>query len=418
MTTQAQQFDTTTIDIGNPVALEAMPFLPPSFGVTAPTTLPQPRPKKQRNYNPNKARDERKRELEYLRNEVEELGFKLEHLQAIKADRALRGDETLGSQLASGLPLLENPGPNHFVWEQTCARQLNCRLRSERENIHLKLLLKKQIQVAKSMEKLLNKRTKLTAAETSGSNNKRTIRVHVSLEDNVVEDVIVYEELNMGVEVSYQEVETMFASNELLPVTAPMRNVQMLDGENSMSLKIYDNKVMPFSMHATGEAWRCPWNHFSPNRCGFRIENTDDSIVEQFGMEMSDTKTKTAAKFFVQQRLRRYVEKDRIVIVWQSHIEPLEFSNKKLAGIRYREKGYVIIKPHNVSEASDDEAYTLVQTCYVITPDLPNQRLSDNNKTGALTEFVLSATVDNISTSTDMIENLLVDQELQQRSCI
>ncbi|KAF4316889.1 hypothetical protein BBO99_00004187 [Phytophthora kernoviae] len=333
----------TTIDIGNPVAMEAMPFLSPSFGITAPTTLPQPRPKKRRNYNPNKARDERKRELQYVRNEVDELGFKLEHLQAVKADKALCGDEILGSQLASGLPLLESPGPNHFVWEQTCVRQLNCRLRSECENIHLKLLLKKQIQVAKSMEKLLNKHMKLTAAETSGSNNKRTIRVHVSREDNVVEDVIVYEELNISVEVSYQEVETMFASNELLPVTAPMRNVQMLDGENSMSLKIYDNK---------------------------------------------------------------------------SRIEPLEFSNKKLAGIRYREKGYVIIKPHNVSEASDDEAYTLVQTCCVITPDLSDQRLSDNNKTGALTEFVLSTTVDNISASTDMIENLLVDQELQQRSCI
>ncbi|RLN38487.1 hypothetical protein BBI17_004797 [Phytophthora kernoviae] len=291
----------TTIDIGNPVAMEAMPFLSPSFGITAPTTLPQPRPKKRRNYNPNKARDERKRELQYVRNEVDELGFKLEHLQAVKADKALCGDEILGSQLASGLPLLESPGPNHFVWEQTCVRQLNCRLRSECENIHLKLLLKKQIQVAKSMEKLLNKHMKLTAAETSGSNNKRTIRVHVSREDNVVEDVIVYEELNISVE---------------------------------------------------------------------------------------------------------------------SRIEPLEFSNKKLAGIRYREKGYVIIKPHNVSEASDDEAYTLVQTCCVITPDLSDQRLSDNNKTGALTEFVLSTTVDNISASTDMIENLLVDQELQQRSCI
>jgi hypothetical protein len=120
-----------------------------------------------------------------------------------------------------------------------------------------------------------------------------------------------------------------------------------------MFLEIFDVKVLPFSMHATGEAWWRRWTVLNPNRMGcHRLESTDDTIVEHFGMEMSDTKVKTSAKFFVQQILRRYTEENRVVVVWQSHIEPLEFSHKTLAGVRFREKGYVVIQPRWPQTAS------------------------------------------------------------------
>ncbi|KAG3161782.1 hypothetical protein PC128_g20733 [Phytophthora cactorum] len=366
----------------------------------------QPTRKKRRSYNPNKAREELQRELKYLRTEAEELELKLHQLQSLKAAKTKDGSSA--RQLTTTQRINDR---TPFVWEQTCARQLECRLRSERKNAHLKLQLEGQIQVAKSLEKLLNTRKTLYPAESSGS--KQTTRIHVSRSGNEVTDAAIFEELADGVEASYREVERVFASTSL---DVSSRKAQMRDGKNGMFLEIFDSKVLPFSMHATGEAWWRRWNHFNPNRGScHRLESTDDTIVEHFGMAMSDAKAKTTAKFYVQQILRRYVEEKRVVVVWQSHIEPLEFSHKKLAGIRFREKGYVVIKPHQVSE---NETYTLVQTCHIIKPDLSHQRLKKDARTGALAEFVLSATVANIAASAEMIEGLLVDEALQLRSRI
>ncbi|RLN94664.1 hypothetical protein BBJ28_00004070, partial [Nothophytophthora sp. Chile5] len=410
-------------EVRSPLALEL-----PALNTATPVLQPWPTPasllqptsvfpvasqkmvKKQRNYNPNKARDERKLELAYLREERKDLELKLQQLQTAKESRATTSNdggalvsaEARRDQLVLGK---RTEGREPFVWEQTCARQLERRLRAERENIRLKMVLESQIQIAKSMERLLNKRTTLRAMESSGS-SKRTTRVHVSREGNAAADAAVFEELVAGVEASYRDVDAVFEANGLVRSQVPTRDAQMRDGVNGMFMEIFDNKIMPFDMHATGEAWWRRWNHFNPNRGGTRLESTDDSIVEHFGMEMSDAKTKTTAKFHVQQILRRYVEENRIVVVWQSHIEPQEFSNKRFAGIHFREKGYVVIKPRDIgATVGDDGAYTLVQTCYLITPDLSDQRLNDDAKTGALTEFVLSATVANISASNEMIEN-------------
>ncbi|KAF1788214.1 hypothetical protein GQ600_15221 [Phytophthora cactorum] len=364
-------------------------------------------PQETTQYNPNKAREELQRELKYLRTEAEELELKLHQLQSLKAAKTKDGSSA--RQLTTTQRINDR---TPFVWEQTCARQLECRLRSERKNAHLKLQLEGQIQVAKSLEKLLNTRKTLYPAESSGS--KQTTRIHVSRSGNEVTDAAIFEELADGVEASYREVERVFASTSL---DVSSRKAQMRDGKNGMFLEIFDSKVLPFSMHATGEAWWRRWNHFNPNRGScHRLESTDDTIVEHFGMAMSDAKAKTTAKFYVQQILRRYVEEQRVVVVWQSHIEPLEFSHKKLAGIRFREKGYVVIKP--LLQVSEKETYTLVQTCHIIKPDLSHQRLKKDARTGALAEFVLSATVANIAASAEMIEGLLVDEALQQRSRI
>ncbi|KAE9308255.1 hypothetical protein PF008_g21015 [Phytophthora fragariae] len=303
-----------------------------------------------------------------------------------------------------------------------CARQLERRVKAERENARLKMVLEGQIKIAKSMEQILKKRTVLRAMESCGSNKrtKHTNGVPRSSDPRV--DAKIFETLLAGVEASYREVDAVFEANGLGRTEAPESDAQMRDGVNGMYLEIFANKMLPFGMHATGEA---VWQHFKGTDIPYRwyhsksagsIESTEDTMVECFGMEMFDAKSKTTAEFNVKQILRRYVEEDRVVVVWRSHIEPLEFSNKRFAGIHFQEKGYVVIKPraHNYDSADNDD-FTLVQTCYIITPDLSDQTLNEDAKTGALTEFVLSSTAANISASNEMIENVLLDQALQQR---
>lgn len=198
------------------------------------------------------------------------------------------------------------------------------------------------------------------------------------------------------------------------------RDAQVRDGVNGMYLEVFANKVLPFDMRTTGEA---VWQHFKGtehnatrlarsyySKTSEDFATTQDTMVERFGLEMHANNSR--ADFHVKQILRRYVEKDRVVIVWRSRIEPLEFSNKPLSGINFTEKGYVVVKPP--STMSQD--FTLLQTCYIITPDLSDKSLNEDEQAGALTEFVLSSTAANITASHEMIENVLLDQALKKNS--
>ncbi|KAG6957537.1 hypothetical protein JG688_00010928 [Phytophthora aleatoria] len=330
---------------------QVVPCSPPQPALAKPAKTPSPTQKKKKkpyvrkkplSYNPNKARDERKLELIYLRQKVADMEMEFQKLQEIKEASRANADAS--------------------------------------ESV-----------------------TALAANHDSHSTN-------------------VFEVLLAGVEASYREVDAVFEATGLGRTEAPKSDAQMRDGVNGMYLEIFANKMLPFGMHATGEA---VWQHFKGTDIPYRwfhsksagsIESTEDTMVESFGMDMYDAKSNTKAEFNVKQILRRYVEEDRVVVVWRSHIMPLEFSNKRFAGIHFQEKGYVVIKPRAHSDnSSDDDDFTLVQTCYIITPDLSDQSLNDDAKTGALTEFVLSSTASNISASHEMIENVLLDQALRQR---
>ncbi|KAF4138848.1 hypothetical protein GN958_ATG11967 [Phytophthora infestans] len=118
----------------------------------------------------------------------------------------------------------------------------------------------------------------------------------------------------------------------------------------------------------------------------------------------------TQADFRVKEVLRRYVDEDRVVIVWRSFIDPVEFSGAPLRGAEFREKGYIVIRrPRGMAEN-----YALLQTCYLIHPETPVHSLTDDGAiTGALTDFVLSGTAANIAAGHQMIENILFNEAMK-----
>lgn len=130
---------------------------------------------------------------------------------------------------------------------------------------------------------------------------------------------------------------------------------------------------------------------------------------------MRDSKTGSSATFYNQQVLRRHVESNRIAIIWQMHIEPLEFQGRRVSDIQFLEKGHVLIKPHNRETATDseDEPSARVSTCYVIIPHLGESKQRNDPEVAALTELVVNTMSANISISIEMIENMLVDEAIR-----
>jgi hypothetical protein len=226
---------------------------------------------------------------------------------------------------------------------------------------------------------------------------QRTRRMHTTAPDRSGPGV--FAELMAGVADSYREVDDVFRANGLE--------------------EMFANKVLPFDVASTGTA---AWQYFakSMEHMPFRflyqkdpqnLETTDDTIVESFGMELHANETQ--ADFRVKQILRRYVEDDRVVIVWRSYIDPVEFSGAPLRGAEFREKGYIVIRrPRGMADN-----FALLQTCYLIHPETPVHSLSDEGAiTGTLTDFVLSGTAANIAAGHQMIENILFNEAMRTHS--
>lgn len=128
--------------------------------------------------------------------------------------------------------------------------------------------------------------------------------------------------------------------------------------------------------------------------------------MENFNVELHANST--SGNFRVKQILRRYVEDERVVIVWRAFVDPMMFSDEPVSGVRFYEKGYIVIKR---SLAGDN--FTLLQQCGITTFMFTNDLMSgDHPKVGAITDFVLSSTAANISASRQMIENVLLEQAM------
>jgi hypothetical protein len=133
------------------------------------TTADKSKPKRRpRLSNPNKAREERRRELLYLRGQVAEMERQVSSLQATNALRASRPQdggtllaqrrEHIGhitttvavDQASDAMGLTE-------VWRQMCLRQLDRRIKAERENARLKRAVANQLKVSTAIQKLMQK---------------------------------------------------------------------------------------------------------------------------------------------------------------------------------------------------------------------------------------------------------------------
>ncbi|KAG6615079.1 M96 mating-specific protein family [Phytophthora cinnamomi] len=371
-----------------------------------PAAAPNSQPKRtkrstrpKRNYDPNKARTEKLCELRRLRAEADGLELKLQKLQTNRS--------------AVSCPLEhENGHPSNVelpkVWQDICARQLERRLKVELENSRLRDKCRAQFKLAKSVEKLLFRRLSLQNSESETGKHVRRVEIPAGFIQHVAERI--FDELAAGVDVSYREVERVLETN--CPVPGGIETHWPLIREG-VSMELYDRRTLPFDLHAVGDAWWRRWHNYRGQRSDETVG--DDVVRERYGLEMVDVKTGRCATFYVQQVLRRYVESNRVVIVWHSYFEPFTFDEELVRGMHFLLKGYVLMKPQSSDGANaDGEAVTRVLTCYHLTPLISDPEIRQDASTIALTKFMTSATSANISTSNEMMENILVDQALQK----
>lgn len=268
-------------------------------------------------------------------------------------------------------------------------------------------------------------------------------------------DAEIFHALLAGAERSVRDVDAVFEANGLARTTTPGVNAQMhADQDAGVRIEVCATNLLPFSVHETAAA---VWNHFLfakrqlpmrkytynqhkvreeqstsvhyPVQCVSRIlqltisllsqsiDAVEDTVIEDFTLELQVKNTSLHLR--VRQVLRRSVEEDRILVVWHTYYDPVEFSTKRLSGLRFLEKGYVMVKQHPSNPSSGTAPpCTLLQPCYIMSPLHVEGGGGADDTVGAITDFMLSATAIKIAATHQMVENVLVEQALGKRSLL
>lgn len=112
--------------------------------------------------NPNRARNERREELVYLRSKVTDLEAQLQELKQGKAAQGRSDPDASSILIARSCEFQQTYYP---VWAEIASRQYAERQQAELKNIRLKMIMEGQIKVAKGLEKLLNSKSNKQVCE-------------------------------------------------------------------------------------------------------------------------------------------------------------------------------------------------------------------------------------------------------------
>ncbi|TMW60470.1 hypothetical protein Poli38472_000512 [Pythium oligandrum] len=354
-----------------------------SSSSTESSVRPKHKAKRPANYNSNKAREERRQELLTLRKKAEEYEEKLQQLK--HKQRRIGGSSSFSSSLLVRSSL---PSPN--LWRGVAAQQLEARRRAEQENIQIKLMLEHQINVAMSLGQLFNAYTSLAAGDMANiSGGGRVTRVFPTTASSDLPRV--YATLLHTVDRSYVEIDNLFARMGISQLERSYRNAQMHNGVQGLSLEFNQCKILPVNFlkgsaalwqHIVYKTEHAPFRHHYKSPHGDIVE---DIIIENIGMEYQANGGK--ADLSVQQVFRRYVTKDRVVILWNALITPVVFSDKQLSGVVFQEQGYVMFKS---PKTPGTDEFCILNTAHIITPEFTNGSLQKNDViAGMLTDLVL-----------------------------
>ncbi|RLN94303.1 hypothetical protein BBJ28_00003828, partial [Nothophytophthora sp. Chile5] len=364
--------------------------------------------------DPNRARNERKIELVYLREKVAQLELELHAMRLhprTKSYVAIRHVEASEEAAAFGQDAVDSTVALPDVWQEVASRQRRRREKAERENVRLKLIVENQLKMAKSLESLLQKRAKQQVAECSSPSKPKTSKYSQGRTLDFRADVNDFTELLAHLDKAYHEVDAVFTANALGSMETTHRDARMREGADCMYLDIFANKLMPFGMRATAQA---VWSHFkgAEKHRGNMYEKvakhleTPDTIIEDFAKEFFADSAR--ADFRVKQVLRRHVEADREIVVWVASVVPLEFDDHRVKGLGFRHQGYALTK--RAAASTPTREFSLLQLCSLVSPEKKHHTVYDPVAVRALTDFMLGTVAGNITASQELIENVLMDQ--------
>ncbi|KAL3673807.1 hypothetical protein V7S43_001498 [Phytophthora oleae] len=363
--------------------------------------------------DPNRARNERTREIAVLREQLEKLQIDLHTLQSRQSNAPSRGKRP-------NTALVESHSKSQIssMWQEQAVRQQRRREEAERDNVRLRLTVERQKKVANSLENMMKKKsTQLTNECVSLMNLCCSQRNTVDVLD-FCGDIGDFRGLFKRVDDAYRNVDVVSEANGLSRSTISPGDVHMREGVEGKFLEFSSYKVLPYDMCAATEA---VWEHFKGVEKHLGVgsiyqkaaKNLDEpyTIVEDFSIEIYSNNSR--ADYKTKQVVRRYIENDRDIVIWVSHATPVEVKHKLLSGLSYNFLGYAITK--RTPNSTTEQELTQLQLCSRISLDHENETTYSPESARILANFLIVHAAKNIVAHRESIENNLADRVLRRQ---
>ncbi|ETL86906.1 hypothetical protein F441_14301 [Phytophthora nicotianae CJ01A1] len=362
--------------------------------------------------DPNRARNERKQEMIRLRTQLERLQLDAQVLRSRETKRPQNATTSQNlASLSSKIPA---------VWQELATRQRRRREKAERENIRLKLAVERQQQLALSLGELVQRRALKVTQECAVLTKQSYLTHHVVNVLNIDGDMEDFRVLFRHLEIAYRGLDAVFATNGLANLEISPGDVHLREGFGGRLLECFSHKTLPFEWRATTEA---TWEHFKGIEKHFgngslytkAAKDLDEpyryTIVENFTKELHSNNSR--ADITVKQVVRRYVERDRNIIIWVSFVAPAQIKHKMLRGLAYNLRGYAVTK--RSPQVRPGQELSVLQQCSLISLNQDVDARCQPSNLQKLANFLIVNTAQNIRAHRERIENALVDQAVARR---
>ncbi|KAF1322471.1 hypothetical protein FI667_g11272, partial [Globisporangium splendens] len=320
-------------------------------------------------------------------------------------EKTQKDDETETEEDDDTVPAI-SPALLASVWENVADRQYKERLRAEQQNKKLKTMLEGQIKLATSLEKILKKRPNMEVLYPDTENKPPKAQRVITYEES---DADIFKTQLEAVEKAYPDVDEVMKNTGFFTSEETRHDVRVKDfpDDDGVLMEFMATTTVPFDLHVTGNAlWRFMSEVAIKRHCYFEkpVESTEDTIQRGFGLNLDEGGLKVDLRG--KHTLRKYIEDDRVVIVWKSLMEPISLPSK-VKGLRFHDIGYLVAQ----RSESNPIGSTLIKAYGNMSPVLPEETGDQDEQIGALTDFVINCHESNVALCTQLVNDLLVEEE-------
>ncbi|TMW58583.1 hypothetical protein Poli38472_010142 [Pythium oligandrum] len=360
----------------------------------------------------NKARSERRQELLHLRETVAQLEKDLAALRLQQTPESTQSIAPRQKRERNGTKRHRVQGP----WQTIAEHQRKDRQRVEAENVRLRVELDMQIQCARRLERVIRQSLRERSMEACGlhSDDGQSLSNGIAFDDPAV-----YAALMQYMEMRYMGVDALFERLGILDMEHSHHDTRVCRGEFGMEVEIFHNEVLPVPIDvASSLVWREfaeKMAHIPSRRYYERMREvvftSEDTLLENIGFKIHFNNR--IAHFRILQVLRRYVEADRIVIMWCSNYYAVEYLDQPMSGTVFRRNGCMLFKRPSTLDSNE---LSIFKMSNFIKPLTDTSFLNPAGEMSRdLIEFLLVEGTSAAAFLYQLIENSLLHEAMRNR---
>ncbi|TMW59779.1 hypothetical protein Poli38472_004848 [Pythium oligandrum] len=365
----------------------------------SPTASSAQRTKKRQ--SPNRSRNRQRQELLALRETVKELEGVLANLRHKAIVRAAKEDPAkvaLAKSMAS-------------VWEAMADRQYKQRERVEMENARLRNMLEDRVRLLDSLKRQMEKKPKGIDRILPLVMTKQPLLLNKAS----LPTATLYDELLATLPTMYEQLDSVFTDPRFQELSPSYRDIRIRDEPEKtqpLAIEVVDCRIFPFGADATSKAvWQLMVTPSSGSACNFHGEgkSTEDILTQKFAASVHLGEVQGRLRGHVV--ARRYVENERVVMVWASVVTPEVISSVPMDGVVTRQKGWVVIERLAKSQnGSVDRRATQFQSFRVSVSEADESVSDQLAKLNLVTDFERKTTALHLESGHRTIENILLGE--------